>query len=58
MAPGEPVREFYRAQGRLEERERIISLAKNLICFDHAIGCEHASCYSLSELIETIEGKK
>jgi hypothetical protein len=58
MSPGEPVRDNYRNQGRLEERERIISLAKNRICFDHANGCEHASCYSLCELIELIKGEK
>jgi hypothetical protein len=29
MAPGEPVREFYRMQGRLDEQKRIIELIEN-----------------------------
>ena len=37
------------------ERERIIKLAKNRVCFDHAIGCDHASCYALCDLIDAIQ---
>jgi hypothetical protein len=60
MSPGEPVRDNYRNQGRLEERERIISLAQNQICFDHVEpkGCEHSSCYALCDLIKLIKGEK
>jgi hypothetical protein len=41
--------------GLKTERERITKLAKNRICFDHANGCEHASCYAMSDLIELIQ---
>ena len=37
------------------ERERIIKIARNRVCFDHANGCDHASCYALCELIEVIK---
>ena len=36
------------------ERERIINLASNRICFNHKAGCDHASCYAMSDLIEVI----
>jgi hypothetical protein len=29
MTPGEPVRDYYRAQGKLDERNRIIELITN-----------------------------
>lgn len=45
--------EFYE-MGVGEERERIIKLAKNRICFDHKKGCDHAACYALSDLILVI----
>jgi hypothetical protein len=41
--------------GVTTERERIIKLAKNRICFDHKNGCDHASCYALCDLIELIQ---
>jgi len=31
---GEPVRENYRKQGEVRERERIVELIKRLVCFD------------------------
>jgi len=37
------------------ERERIIKIARNRVCFDHATSCDHASCYALCELIEVIK---
>ena len=37
------------------ERERIIKLARNRICFDHATGCDDAACYALSDLIQLIK---
>lgn len=45
-------------RGEMSERERIIELAKNRICFDHAIGCDHSSCYALCELIEVFKGEQ
>jgi len=52
-----PTTSFYEgvAVGIERERERIIKLAQNRICFDHKIICDHAGCYSLSELIELIK---
>jgi hypothetical protein len=41
--------------GVTTERERIMKLARNRICFDHAIGCDHAACYALSDLIQLIK---
>jgi hypothetical protein len=37
------------------ERERIIKIARDRVCFDHANGCDHASCYALCELIDVIK---
>ena len=37
------------------ERERIIKIAKNRVCFDHAIGCDHGACYALCDLIDVIQ---
>lgn len=44
--------------GVKDERERIVKLAKNRICFDHKNGCDHAACYALSDLIVKIEGEQ
>jgi hypothetical protein len=44
--------------GELVERERIIKLAENRICFDHEKGCDHAACYALSDLIVKIKGEQ
>jgi hypothetical protein len=43
--------------GRSLEQERIINLAEQRICFDHANDCEHGACYALCELVELIKGK-
>ena len=37
------------------ERERVIKLARNRVCFDHANGCDHSSCYALCDLIDLIK---
>jgi hypothetical protein len=42
------------SQGAEFERERIIKLAENRICFDHKTTCDHSACYSLSDLIGLI----
>jgi hypothetical protein len=42
-------------RGEAFERDRIIKLARNRVCFDHANGCDHASCYALCDLIELIK---
>jgi len=47
----------YRQEGAANERERIIKLAENRICFDHKDGCDHAACYALSDLIALIKGE-
>jgi hypothetical protein len=44
--------------GEIVERDRIINLAENRICFDHKKGCDHASCYALSDLIVKIKGEQ
>lgn len=44
--------------GEIVERERIIKLAENRICFDHKKGCDHAGCYALSDLIVKIKGEQ
>jgi len=54
MSPGETVRDYYRAMGRLETELKIIQLIKRNICQD----CEHPSCYDLTELIEDIRNTK
>lgn len=41
-----------------QERDRIVELAKNRICFDHKDGCEHGQCYGLSDLIALIKGEQ
>lgn len=41
-----------------QERDRIVELAKNRICFDHKDGCEHGVCYGLSEMIALIMGEQ
>jgi hypothetical protein len=60
MSPGEPVRDYYRAQGKFEEQERIVKMIRNQICFDHLqyLKCDHGACWSLSGLLVAIEGKK
>lgn len=57
MTPGEPVRDYYREQGVVAERERIIKLIRAYEkdvplpeSFDNIIGIE--------EVIALIEGKK
>jgi hypothetical protein len=58
--PGQPdnghTTGFY--EGVTAEQERIIKLAENRICFDHKTSCEHASCYSLSDLIRLIKAEQ
>ena len=44
--------------GEQVERDRIIKLAENRICFDHKKGCDHAACYALSDLIVKIKGEQ
>lgn len=44
--------------GKQLERERIIQVAQNRICFDHKGGCDHADCYALSDLIRAIKGEQ
>jgi hypothetical protein len=51
-----PTSVFY--QGVDAERERIIKLAENRVCFNHKNGCDHADCYSLSDLIRLIKGQQ
>jgi hypothetical protein len=58
---GEPVREFYRKQGEVRERERIIALIERRICFDALADddgrCSHhgGKCYDLRELITRLQ---
>jgi hypothetical protein len=42
MSPGENTREFYREQGRTQERERIINDLKDQFAF--AVDCETQDC--------------
>lgn len=42
------------AFAKSQERDHIIKLAQDRICFDHKNGCDHAACYALSDLIATI----
>lgn len=44
--------------GEQVERDRIIKIAENRICFDHKKGCDHAACYALSDLIVKIKGEQ
>jgi len=43
-------------RGEAFERQSIIKLAEDRICFDHKTGCDHAACYALSDLIQLIKG--
>lgn len=58
---GEPVRENYRRQGEVRERERIIELIERRICFDALADddgrCSHhgGKCYDLRELINRLK---
>jgi len=58
---GEPVRENYRRQGEVRERERIIALIERRICFDALADddgrCSHhgGKCYDLRELIKGLQ---
>jgi hypothetical protein len=45
-------------QGVTRERERIIYLAKERICFDNKVSCEHGACYSLADFIDLIKGEQ
>lgn len=45
-------------RGEASERERIIKLAADRICFDHKDGCEHGVCYGLSDMIALIKGEQ
>jgi hypothetical protein len=44
--------------GEIVERDRIIKIAENRICFDHKKGCDHAACYALSDLIVNLKGEQ
>jgi hypothetical protein len=60
---GEPVRENYRRQGEVRERERIIALIERRICFDALADddgrCPHhgGKCYDLRELITRLQNE-
>jgi len=45
--------------GRSAERERIIALAENKVCFDNRDSgeCEHSACYGMLDLIALIKVK-
>lgn len=45
-------------EGQKLEQQRIIKLANDHICFDHHKGCEHSSCYTLSNLVALIKGEQ
>jgi hypothetical protein len=44
---------------RNQERERIITLVKNKVCFDNRDSgeCEHSACYGMLDLIALIKVK-
>lgn len=54
----EAVRNAYRHQGAIAERDRILHLANALICFEHHKGCEHAGCYAIGNLIGYIKERQ
>ena len=41
--------------GSLNQRNLIIKLAQNRICFDHETGCDHGACHALADLIRVIK---
>lgn len=45
--------------GRSDERERIITLIKNKVCFDNRDNgeCEHSVCYGMLDLIALLKGE-
>lgn len=61
---GEPVRENYRRQGEVRERERIIGLIERQVCFDALADddgrCSHhgGKCYELRLLINRLKAGK
>jgi hypothetical protein len=45
--------------GRDKERERIIKVLSDKVCFDNKAGsCAHLPCYTTAEVIEIIRGGK
>jgi len=61
---GEPVRENYRRQGEVRERERIAAEIERQICFDALADndgrCSNhgGKCYELRQLITRLQGQK
>ena len=48
-------------RGEASERERIIKIAKNRICFDYLEKpeyCDDPACYALADLIDKIKGEQ
>jgi hypothetical protein len=61
MSPGEEVRNFYREQGRSEERKRILDLLEAKMDFQQKIGIfDYESGFQLEphQILELIQGKK
>ncbi len=57
MSPGEPVRNYYREQGKVQTTGQIMEIIGKRICFDHyEKGCEHSDCYALADVITVIKG--
>jgi hypothetical protein len=61
MSPGEEVRNFYREQGRAEERKRIVDLLESKMDFQRKIGIfDYETGFQLEphQILELIQGKK
>ena len=57
MSPGENTREFYREQGRTQERERIIKLLENPYFHNIQFPDIHIEC-EMCKTIELIKGQR
>ena len=55
-APGEATREYYREQGRQQERERIIKRFEACLCFEK-YACEDKRCIDIMAFIAIVKGE-
>ena len=55
----EAVREFYRGQGRTEERKENIFLLRKFICYDASKhgDCPHGACEQIMDAISLLKTK-
>ena len=60
MTAGEATREYYREQGRQQERKRLIEMLTARVCFDHLEGnnCTHNACFNNMDMVAKLKEEK